>query len=151
MEVELPIRGNRECNCNYGVGRITENMICAGLREGGKDSCQVIFFSNILHLVKMFPMTSIYLMTFYPQGDSGGPLVVKQNDRWVQAGVVSFGTGCAQPGKPGVYARVSQYKTWINSHITSNQPGFLLYTSLGIDTDLSVTCSGLPTPRESPP
>lgn len=45
MEVEVPIRGNRECNCNYGVGRITNNMICAGLRTGGKDACQVIFFS----------------------------------------------------------------------------------------------------------
>lgn len=42
MEVEVPIRGNRECNCNYGVGRITDNMVCAGLRNGGKDSCQVI-------------------------------------------------------------------------------------------------------------
>uniref|UniRef100_A0A674MPX5 Zgc:100868 n=1 Tax=Takifugu rubripes TaxID=31033 RepID=A0A674MPX5_TAKRU len=118
MEVEVPIRGNRECNCNYGVGRITDNMVCAGLRSGGKDSCQ---------------------------GDSGGPLVIKQNSRWIQAGIVSFGTGCAQPDTPGVYARVSQYKTWINSHITSNQPGFLLFTSSGIDEDLSFTCAGLPT------
>lgn len=45
MEVEVPIRGNRECNCNYNVGSITENMICAGLPGGGKDSCQVIFGS----------------------------------------------------------------------------------------------------------
>lgn len=41
MEVEVPIRGNRECNCDYGVGTITDNMLCAGLRSGGKDSCQV--------------------------------------------------------------------------------------------------------------
>lgn len=59
MEVELPIRGNRECNCNYGVGRITGNMICAGLRGGGKDSCQVIIFytgcsSHVLDLLNMF-------------------------------------------------------------------------------------------------
>ncbi|XDV45073.1 hypothetical protein PO909_013240, partial [Leuciscus waleckii] len=40
QEVEVPIIGNRQCNCLYGVGRITENMICAGLLEGGKDSCQ---------------------------------------------------------------------------------------------------------------
>lgn len=51
MEVEVPIRGNRECNCNYNVGSITENMICAGLRGGGKDSCQVVFgfYRNIGH------------------------------------------------------------------------------------------------------
>lgn len=44
MEVEVPIVGNRQCNCDYGVGSITDNMICAGLRAGGKDSCQVILF-----------------------------------------------------------------------------------------------------------
>lgn len=53
----MPIRGNRECNCNYGVGKITDNMICAGLRSGGKDSCQVIIhpgcLSHILDLRKM--------------------------------------------------------------------------------------------------
>lgn len=59
MEVQLPIRGNRECNCDYGVGSITDNMVCAGLRSGGKDSCQVIIFytgysSHVLDLIKMF-------------------------------------------------------------------------------------------------
>lgn len=58
MEVEVPIRGNRECKCSYGVESITDNMICAGLRSGGKDSCQVIIFytgclSYILDLIKV--------------------------------------------------------------------------------------------------
>uniref|UniRef100_A0A668UW27 Peptidase S1 domain-containing protein n=1 Tax=Oreochromis aureus TaxID=47969 RepID=A0A668UW27_OREAU len=117
MEVEVPVVGNRKCNCNYGVGEITDNMICAGLSAGGKDSCQ---------------------------GDSGGPMVSKQNGRWIQAGVVSFGNGCARPNFPGVYARVSQYQTWINSQISSNQPGFMTFTSTGTNSDLSVTCTGLP-------
>uniref|UniRef100_A0A3Q3XJ31 Peptidase S1 domain-containing protein n=1 Tax=Mola mola TaxID=94237 RepID=A0A3Q3XJ31_MOLML len=111
MEVEVPIIGNRQCNCDYGVGRITDNMICAGVRTGGKDSCQ---------------------------GDSGGPLVMKQGDRWVQGGIVSFGEGCAKPDFPGVYARVSQYKSWINNQISSNQPGFVTFTSDGTDGDLSL-------------
>uniref|UniRef100_A0A3B3DNK8 Zgc:100868 n=1 Tax=Oryzias melastigma TaxID=30732 RepID=A0A3B3DNK8_ORYME len=109
QEVQVPIVGNRQCKCNYGASTITDNMVCAGLPEGGKDSCQ---------------------------GDSGGPLVIKQNDRWIQAGIVSFGEGCAQPNYPGVYTRVSQYQTWINTQITSNQPGFIAFTSTGTDSDL---------------
>ncbi|XP_049534405.1 trypsin 3A1-like [Anopheles darlingi] len=43
------------------------------------------------------------------QGDSGGPLVVDD----VQVGVVSWGSGCALPTLPGVYARVSKAREWI--------------------------------------
>uniref|UniRef100_A0A3Q2QTF9 Peptidase S1 domain-containing protein n=1 Tax=Fundulus heteroclitus TaxID=8078 RepID=A0A3Q2QTF9_FUNHE len=42
MEVEVPIVENSQCNSSYGGNIITDNMICAGLQEGGKDSCQVI-------------------------------------------------------------------------------------------------------------
>lgn len=70
---------------------------------------------------------------------------MKQGDRWVQGGIVSFGEGCAKPDFPGVYTRVSQYKSWINNQISSNQPGFVTFTSDGTDGDLSVTCPGLPT------
>ncbi|KAK2809021.1 hypothetical protein Q5P01_000593, partial [Channa striata] len=119
MEVEVPVVGNRQCNCDYGVGTITDNMMCAGLSAGGKDACQ---------------------------GDSGGPMVSKQRGRWIQSGVVSFGNGCALPNFPGVYTRVSQYQSWINSVITSNQPGFITFSSTGTDGDLSVTCPGLPPP-----
>lgn len=41
QEVQVPVVGNRQCKCFYGVSTITDNMICAGLIEGGKDSCQV--------------------------------------------------------------------------------------------------------------
>ena len=85
MEVVVPIVSNSQCSAIYG--EITDNMICAGdLANGGIDSCQ---------------------------GDSGGPLVVWSNDGWLQAGIVSFGEGCAEPNSPGVYTRVSQYRTWI--------------------------------------
>ncbi len=91
-QVSVPIVSNQDCNTAYGGG-ITENMLCAGLQEGGKDSCQ---------------------------GDSGGPLVVPDGAGWKQTGVVSFGQGCAVPGFYGVYARVSQYIDWINSQTGGN-------------------------------
>jgi len=40
QEVDVPLVGNSKCNCLYG-GSITDNMMCAGTPEGGKDSCQV--------------------------------------------------------------------------------------------------------------
>ncbi|XP_041634564.1 transmembrane protease serine 9-like [Cheilinus undulatus] len=115
MEVEVPIVGNNECSCYYdSFNSITDNMICAGLKAGGKDACQ---------------------------GDSGGPMVGKQNDTWVLIGLTSFGEGCARPNFPGVYTRVSQYQVWINSQIATNQPGYITFTSTGNDTDQSFNCT----------
>uniref|UniRef100_A0A3Q2PQC6 Peptidase S1 domain-containing protein n=1 Tax=Fundulus heteroclitus TaxID=8078 RepID=A0A3Q2PQC6_FUNHE len=94
MELEVPVVENSQCNSSYGGNIITDSMICAGLQEGGKDSCQ---------------------------GDSGGPMVSKQCGRWIQAGIESFGRGCAEPNIPEVYTRVSQYESWINGVINGNQ------------------------------
>ncbi|XP_031417421.1 LOW QUALITY PROTEIN: transmembrane protease serine 9-like, partial [Clupea harengus] len=124
QEVEVPVVGNRQCNCLNGAGTITENMICAGLLAGGKDSCQ---------------------------GDSGGPMVNKQQTVWVQSGVVSFGFGCARPELPGVYSRVSRYQSWIGSQIQSDPPGFVTFSSPGADGDSSHTCPGLPPPPPPSP
>ncbi|MBI1293768.1 trypsin-like serine protease [bacterium] len=94
LEVEVPVVSNRTCNSAYG--NITDNMLCAGFTQGGKDACQ---------------------------GDSGGPLVVPNgNGGWLLAGVVSFGRGCARPNFPGVYARVSRYVDWINQNTGGVSP-----------------------------
>uniref|UniRef100_A0A671SF18 Si:dkey-32n7.7 n=1 Tax=Sinocyclocheilus anshuiensis TaxID=1608454 RepID=A0A671SF18_9TELE len=113
QEVEVHVIGNRQCNCLYGVGNITDNMICAGLLEGGKDSCQ---------------------------GDSGGPMVSRQSSVWVQSGIVSFGIGCARPETPRVFVRVSRYQEWISSFVCSDPPGFVQFTSAGADPDYSYSC-----------
>jgi secreted trypsin-like serine protease len=53
-----------------------------------------------------------------PQGDSGGPLQCNLRDgRWYLAGVTSFGSGCAKPGFPDVFVRVSEYVAWIQGVI----------------------------------
>ena len=62
-------------------------QLCAGI--GGSDACQ---------------------------GDSGGPLVIrKSSGSAVQAGVVSWGMGCAREESPGVYMRVSAFAPWISA------------------------------------
>ncbi|CAL1274368.1 unnamed protein product [Larinioides sclopetarius] len=94
----LPVIGNQKCNDKFTrlPGRqfpngITQNMICAGLEEGGVDACQ---------------------------GDSGGPLLREfYKNHWALVGVVSFGFRCAEPGFPGVYTRVSAYLPWIRKYI----------------------------------
>jgi len=50
------------------------------------------------------------------QGDSGGPAFVQCSDsNVILAGIVSWGYGCALRDYPGVYTRVSYYRSWILS------------------------------------
>jgi secreted trypsin-like serine protease len=89
-EVAVPIVGRGVCNrpTSYD-GAVTARMLCAGFTRGGKDTCQ---------------------------GDSGGPMLVKNADgRFVvQAGITSWGEGCALPNFYGVYTRVARVENWIS-------------------------------------
>jgi secreted trypsin-like serine protease len=55
------------------------------------------------------------------QGDSGGPLFCKHNGQTFVLGLTSWGVDCALPGYPGVYAKVSTAKPWINSIISKKK------------------------------
>lgn len=106
-EVNVPLYNRAQCLKDYTPedsteSGITEQMLCAGFVEGGKDSCQ---------------------------GDSGGPLVFQREGQWYQAGVVSFGNGCAEANAPGIYTRLSQFNQWMSE----KQAGvsYLQYTRQG--------------------
>jgi transmembrane serine protease 3 len=93
MQVGVPSIPSTQCSADYraqGINIDSTAMLCAGYKQGGKDSCQ---------------------------GDSGGPFVFKKGQSYVLQGVVSFGVGCARAGLPGVYARVSNYIGWINEQV----------------------------------
>lgn len=65
------------------------------------------------------------------------------NGTWVQAGVVSFGLGCAHANHPGVYAKVSTFSSFIQSNI----PEISLYGRVGPNwaSSLTVLASSLAT------
>jgi hypothetical protein len=87
-EVQIPLVSRAVCNAPKSYdGDITARMICAGLSAGGEDSCD---------------------------GDSGGPLVVADatGKYRLQAGIVSWGDGCAQRNLYGVYSRLAVLSSW---------------------------------------
>ncbi|XP_076311602.1 serine proteinase stubble-like [Tachypleus tridentatus] len=94
-DVKVPVITNRKCMDMYRKAGYIEDIpdifICAGLSKGELDSCE---------------------------GDSGGPMVIQEgNGRWILAGIISWGIGCALPNQPGVYTRITKFSDWINQII----------------------------------
>ena len=66
---------------------VTDKDLCAGLPQGGVDTCA---------------------------GDSGGPIYrVTKSGNMELAGITAWGLGCAQANLPGVYTDVFDYRGWI--------------------------------------
>ncbi|KAJ0174988.1 hypothetical protein K1T71_009129 [Dendrolimus kikuchii] len=96
---ELDVLEDSVCNnlltkyCNRNWCGFSDHQFCAGKLTGGVDACQ---------------------------GDSGGPLQAKiplpdyvSYNIYNVFGVTSFGVGCAEPGLPGIYTRISSFLDWI--------------------------------------
>lgn len=64
QEVTVPILSNADCRASkYPSQRITDNMLCAGYKEGSKDSCQVInnkFFFSVIVTINTSPLLTTY-------------------------------------------------------------------------------------------
>ena len=98
FQVELKVVDTRHCRTMYGLRYnipIGDDHLCAGpIVSGGRGTCD---------------------------GDSGGPLHCNMADgRWYLAGVIAFGSGCAKPGFPDVFMRVTSYMGWIQHVITNH-------------------------------
>ncbi|XP_063145767.1 prothrombin isoform X1 [Candoia aspera] len=94
QQVNLPIVSREICKASTNI-KITDNMFCAGYSpEESKrgDACE---------------------------GDSGGPFVMKHptEERWYQAGIVSWGEGCDRDGKYGFYTHLFRLKKWLQKTI----------------------------------
>ncbi|XP_029580744.1 serine protease 56 [Salmo trutta] len=92
MEAKVPLLPQSTCKSSLGKELVTNTMLCAGYLSGGIDSCQ---------------------------GDSGGPLIYqdRMSGRFQLHGITSWGDGCGEKGKPGVYTRVSAFSDWILAEI----------------------------------
>jgi hypothetical protein len=56
--------------------------------------------------------------------------MINHEGRWEQAGIVSFGDGCAMPGKYGVYTRVAAFTPWIRNAINGGDSSDLEITDV---------------------
>ncbi|XP_063771931.1 coagulation factor X-like [Pseudophryne corroboree] len=93
LKVRLPVVSQETCMASTNMV-LTGNMFCAGYAMEAKDACN---------------------------GDSGGPFAVLYRNTWYLIGVVSWGEGCADDGKYGVYTRVANYISWIKETIIDTE------------------------------
>ncbi len=95
LKADVPIIADSRCDSSYPGGFDASVMVCAADAlgtppSGSHDTCQ---------------------------GDSGGPLLVPDGGFFALAGITSWGEGCANPAKPGVYSRIGDQPLngWVHS------------------------------------
>ncbi|XP_023511362.2 serine protease 53 isoform X2 [Equus caballus] len=118
------------CNCLYNrlhqrllASPARPGMLCGGAQPGVQGPCQ---------------------------GDSGGPVLCREPDgHWVQAGIISFASNCAQEDTPVLLTDMAAHSSWLQAR--AQGAAFLAQNpeTLEIsDEDSCVACGSLR--RESP-
>ena len=97
-ELHLPIADNKTCVESTSPEHrqdVTKYTICAGDGSGQNDPCQ---------------------------GDSGGPLFCKRDgqDRYVIVGIVSWGEGCGQQDKYGMFTHLLNLVDWVHNEMAQH-------------------------------
>ncbi|XP_078354018.1 testisin-like [Oculina patagonica] len=94
LEAQVPLVSRELCNIpEIYDGIIHERALCAGPAEGGVGPCQY---------------------------DSGGPLACQERGLWYLTGIVSWGVGCGEPNKFGVYSDMSVLTDWVKNMIATD-------------------------------
>jgi secreted trypsin-like serine protease len=101
LSADVPVVDRRTCKAFLAFpGNVpTEPLFCAGDGKGGADACN---------------------------GDSGGPIFVAghvagQAGEPLQAGVISWGEGCARPDAYGAYTALPHFEAWIRERVPQAQ------------------------------
>ncbi|XP_021517690.1 serine protease 53 isoform X3 [Meriones unguiculatus] len=96
--LRLQLISRPTCNCLYNRlhQRLLANparpgMLCGGAQPGVQGPCQ---------------------------GDSGGPVMCQEPDgHWVQVGIISFTSRCAQEDTPVLLTDMAAHSSWLQAHI----------------------------------
>ncbi|EHH60337.1 Serine protease 53 [Macaca fascicularis] len=79
------------------------------------------------------------------QGDSGGPvLCLEPNGHWVQAGIISFASSCAQEDAPVLLTNTAAHSSWLQARVQG--AAFLAQSPETPEMSDEDSCVGAPSP-----
>ncbi|KAL8173539.1 UNVERIFIED_CONTAM: hypothetical protein K2H54_005643 [Gekko kuhli] len=95
-KVPATVISARKCNSSCAhAGELTTRMLCATYQDESIDACQ---------------------------SNSARPLICQHEQTWHLVGIGSWGFKCAEPSRPGVFTKVTEFLDWIHHVMEVNLP-----------------------------